>query len=323
MTMRIDGMQLTMPTLTMPPLPATAPANAAAADGPSGSFESTPVGAPSTSQRRGIDQAVQGVTMLQDPDLGFWPSFLSGKRYQDLDLPLNGKTEPGRLDTGIWVPHVRQGALGDCWFMGTLASLALAKDPKWHPAIRRIDEDNVALKFGDREVGVSDQLPVKRDGKLLFARQNTPHFTATWPVYYEKAAAAIRGSYGALDGGWPSEAFEMLLGTAPKDVATPADILGYIGTAFDAGLPVAVTTRPDQTELMDSVKLHSNHTYAVRKMVTITRDGTPEVGVKLWNPWGGEHPIALTQQQFEALADSVTTPEESFGWSNRRGIVPT
>lgn len=268
-----------------------------------------------SSSDAGAEQALDGVTMLQDPDLSFWPSFLAGRRYEDVELPLTGRTEPGAFDKGIWVPHIRQGALGDCWYMGALASLALAKDPKYHPAIRRIDEDTVALKFGDREVGISDMLPIRRDGKLAFGRQNAPHFNATWPAYYEKAAAAIRGSYGALDGGWPSEAFEMILGTAPRQVDRPADIVGYVGASLEAGLPVAITTRPDQSELMDEVGIASNHTYAVRKMVTISRTGEPVVAVKLWNPWGAEHPRALTAEQLEAVADSVTTPEETFGWN--------
>lgn len=308
---------LTMPALT----PSSARAETPAARQPrAATLLASPAAA---TGRRGVDQALEGVTMLRDPDLSFWPSFLSGKRWEDGTLPLSGRDEPGRLDNGVWVPHVRQGALGDCWFMGTLAAMALAKDPKWHPAIRRIDDETVALKFGDREVGLSDDLPTRRDGKLAYARPNGPRFEATWPVYYEKAAAAMRGSYRALDGGWPSEAFEMMFGTAPKRIDRPSDIIAYMDRAVEEGLPVAVTTRPNQTALMDEVNLKSNHTYAVRKIVTTgPRDGSA-VYVKLWNPWGTEHPQVLTPQQFEQLTDSVTTPVEEFRWNSRRGILPS
>ncbi len=319
MSMRIES-----PVLTMPSLP-TAPTETVATR-----FRETklvprfrpanPLGG-SDAPAPGTDQARQGVTMLEDPKLGFWPSFITGKHYRDVDeLPLTGRTECGVLDDEVWVPHVRQGALGDCWFMGTLASMALAGDSKYHPGIRRIDDEHVALRFGDREFGVEDDLPYNRDGKLLYARQNGPHFAATWPVYYEKAAASLMGGYKALAGGWPSQAFELLLGEAPRHVRPPADIVGYVSKALDAGLPVAVTTRSSQSELMDDVKLHSNHTYAVRKVLERTgADGEARVGVKLWNPWGGEHPTVLTPEQFEAVLDSVTTPDEAFGW---HGITP-
>ena len=315
MTLRIEG-----PGLNMPALPAS---NVEEASNPflSTKFEPKFRRTGNGPSERGASQAAQGVTMLTDPKLSFWPPFLSGKRYEDADqLPLTG--DPKSFDKDYWVPHVRQGALGDCWFMGTLAAMALAKDPQYHPAIRRIDDEHVAVKFGDREFGVGDDLPFNRKDKLLYARQNAPHFEATWPIYYEKAAASLMGGYKALDGGWPEEAFELMLGTDVKDVARPADVFGYIGAAVEAGLPVAVTTRSTQTDLMTGVKLHSNHTYAVRKMQTFDVDGQPTLGVKLWNPWGAEHPKVLTVEQFQALCDTVTTPRETFGWGGR-GVVPS
>jgi hypothetical protein len=318
MTMRIDA-----PRLTMPALPTTAPAAPAA---PS-VFAETKVAPrfrpinPSGPSGPGTEQAAQGVTMLKDPKLSFWPSFLSGKKYQDVDqLPLTGERACGTLDDEIWVPHVRQGALGDCWFMGTLAAMALASDATYHPGIRRIDDEHVAVRFGDREFGIEDDLPFNRNGKMLYARPNAPHFEATWPVYYEKAAASIVGGYDKLEGGWPSEAFELLLGEAPTHVRAPNDKVGYVKAALDAGLPVAVTTPSSQSELMDDVKIHSNHTYAVRKVLQLNEAGEPErVGIKLWNPWGGEHPRVLSPEEFEAVVDSVTTPEEAFGWN---GVTP-
>lgn len=311
MTLRVDG-----PGLNMPTLPS---ANVVEETNPFASTRIEPRYRPTGdgAGEAGASQAAQGVTMLADPKLSFWPPFLSGKRYKDVDeLPLTGN--PESFDKDIWVPHVRQGALGDCWFMGTLAAMALATDPQYQPAIRRIDDEHVALKFGNREVGIGDDLPFRRDGKLLYARQNQPHFEATWPIYYEKAAAAIAGGYGALNGGWPSEAFELLLGTAPRNVRTPGKVVDYIGDALEAGLPVTVTTRSSQTDLMTDVNLHSNHTYAVRKVLTLNEAGEPEkLGIKLWNPWGHEHPNVLSPEQLQALCDSVTTPKETFGWGSR------
>ncbi len=315
MTLRIDGHA----ALNMPALPA---ANVVEEPNPFIATKVDPKFRPAGDvAETGASQAAQGVTMLKDPKLSFWPPFLSGKRYKDVDeLPLTGN--PESFDKDYWVPHVRQGALGDCWFMGTLAAMALAKDPQYHPAIRRIDDEHVALRFGSREVGIGDDLPFRRDGKLLYARQNAPHFEATWPIYYEKAAASLMGGYKALDGGWPEDAFELLLGTDVKDVQVPRNVVDYIGTALDAGLPVAVTTRSTQTDLMTDVKLHSNHTYAVRKVLTLNEVGEPtRLGIKLWNPWGDEHPRILSPEQFSALCDSVTTAKETFGWGSR-SIVP-
>ncbi len=312
MTVHIDGHRLTMPAL---------PVSTTAASSPLVATSVAPRFRPINPSGPGTEQAAQGVTMLKDPKLGFWPPFLTGKHYRDVDeLPLTGKREPGRLDDEIWVPHVRQGALGDCWFMGTLASMALAGDAQYHPGIRRIDDEHVAVRFGDREFGIEDDLPFNRKGKMLYARQNAPHFEATWPIYYEKAAASILGGYDKLDGGWPSEAFELLLGTKPTEIAKPSNVISYVEGALASGLPVAVTTRSSQSELMDEVKIHSNHTYAVRKIITRDDDGeAPRIGIKLWNPWGGEHPRVLSPEEFEAVLDSVTTPKEAFGW---HGVSP-
>lgn len=316
MSVRIDSPRLNMPAL--PPVSRSAATSPFVATKESPRFR--PIN-PSGPSGPATEQAAQGVTMLKDPKLGFWPSFVTGKRYRDVDeLPLTGTRECGTLDDEIWVPHVRQGALGDCWFMGTLASMALAGDSQYHPGIRRIDDEHVAVRFGDREFGIEDDLPFNRNGKMLYARQNGPHFDATWPVYYEKAAASLLGGYGKLEGGWPSEAFELLLGEAPAHVRAPADKVGYVRAALDAGLPVAVTTPSSQSELMDEVKIHSNHTYAVRKVLQLNEVGEPErVGIKLWNPWGAEHPRVLSVEEFEAVLDSVTTPKEAFGWN---GVTP-
>lgn len=311
MTLRIDGHRLTMPTL---------PVATSEVPSPFVATKTSPRFRPINPSGPGAEQAAQGVTMLEDPKLGFWPTFISGKRYKDVDeLPLTGERECGTLDDEIWVPHVRQGALGDCWFMGTLAAIALAGDATYHPGIRRIDDEHVALRFGTREFGVEDDLPFNRAGKMLYARPNAPHFDATWPVYYEKAAASLLGGYRNLNGGWPAEAFELLLGTKPTAVGMPSNVVTYMADALEAGLPVAVTTGSEQTGLMDDVKIHSNHTYAVRRIITRGDAGeAPQVGIKLWNPWGGEHPILLTPEQFVEVCDSVTTPKEVFGWNGVR-----
>jgi hypothetical protein len=308
--------------LTMPKIPVseTVPAKPRFTDPVTKRFmPMNPIGGPSA-PTPGTDQAREGVTMLKDPKLSILPAFIDGKRYKDMSKqPLTGDCKDGaRLDEEIWVPHVAQGALGDCWFMGTLASMALAKDSKYHPGIRRIDDEHVAVKFGDRLYGVTDDLPMNtRKEKFLYGRINKPHFQATWPAYYEKAAAALVGGYKKLDGGWPREAFGIILGQEPREVALPQSISKYINAAVEAGLPVAVTTKSSQTEQMDDAKLHSNHTYAVRTVKLGTADGQSETKIKLWNPWGDSHPRYISAQEFVDLCDTVTTPNEWFGWGGR------
>lgn len=311
-------LQAPVTATTLPGKPGAGAARAAAAAAPAAPKGDGP-------KPQGVGDATEAVRMLEDPRLSLLPSFLTGVKYKEHDdLPIEGTVKEGRLDKPVWLPHVRQGKLGDCWYMGTQAAIALAEGERFKLGVRRLDEDHVAVRFGGGEVGLKDTLPTRRDGKLAYARANTPHFSATWPVWYEKAAAAERGSYKSLEGGWPREAFELILGSAPKRIDQPGDLFQYMHEARGAGQPVAVTTRSSQSALMEQVGIYANHTYAVRKMIVRPGNGKDAdiVGVKLWNPWGGEHPKVLSYEQFQSVADSITTADEFFHWGGTRGDRP-
>mmetsp|Transcript_12658 Transcript_12658/g.46756 ORF Transcript_12658/g.46756 Transcript_12658/m.46756 type:complete len:723 (-) Transcript_12658:215-2383(-) len=123
---------------------------------------------------------------------------------------------------------VLQGALGDCWFVSALASLAefngghmlkaLFDDP-----VRR-GQYTVNLCVGGvwRKVVVDDRLPgtrgrsawrgsqhMRRPAQLLYCRTARKQL---WASLVEKAYAKYCGSYEALGGGWANEAFEVLTG---------------------------------------------------------------------------------------------------------------
>lgn len=120
------------------------------------------------------------------------------------------------LFNGIEPSDLAQGALGDCWLLAALSSLAE------HPnAIRRCFvqlERSVRGKYSVRMydagkklwqvVLVDDRIPTN-GGKPVFA---VPQGGEVWAVIMEKAFAKFFGSYGSLNGGHGIWAWQALTG---------------------------------------------------------------------------------------------------------------
>lgn len=208
---------------------------------------------------------------------------------------------------------LRQGALGDCWLMVSLAGVAEV-DPD---LLRRNVQKNpngtyTVTLYPDGpddpvDVTVSGYLPVDESGGVLYGRgaDDRPN----WASIYEKAAAALprNGSYDAIDGrhvlkfltgqaGWPKPGIKLITGKgtstiihllryppthAPGGMSAipPVDMAGLlrddIAHALDEGRPVMASTG---LVVPSSPKgLRARHSYVV-----VAVDGD-EVTVR--NPW--------------------------------------
>ena len=125
-------------------------------------------------------------------------------------------SDPKMYSDGIDPGDVSQGALGNCYFLAVLSSMA--EFPNRIKALIETPEVNSAgiylLKFFvngvETSVIVDDYLPVhKGTKKLAFAQSDKQEL---WVSLLEKGWAKLHGSYAATSGGLPDFAANHLAG---------------------------------------------------------------------------------------------------------------
>jgi hypothetical protein len=117
---------------------------------------------------------------------------------------------------GVNPRDIIQGAIGDCYFLSTVA--AIAEFPK---RIEKLFVSKTANPYGAyavricdmgewQEIILDDQFPCYPDNKTLaFARENGPEL---WALLLEKAWAKLYGSYVNIEGGLTRECLHDLTG---------------------------------------------------------------------------------------------------------------
>ena len=141
---------------------------------------------------------------------------------QALQTPLNWKrpTDMGYnallFESGVRPNDVLQGALGNCWLLSAMASLA---ERSWR--VRRLFRETSTNPSGRyhvtlykdglrRTYTIDDLLPVTVDGTAPYCARGRNG--KLWPSLLEKAMAKAHGSYAALKAGYSHEAFLDLTG---------------------------------------------------------------------------------------------------------------
>jgi calpain len=214
---------------------------------------------------------------------------------------------------GTEAGDVRQGGLGDCYFLGALSIIANSQDRlmRIFPTIRKelqvtpsplryiacfggtktvFDQEYNAEgiyavrfhRYGEtRIVVVDDYLPCDSNGWPVYAQ---PPATSAeiWPLIVEKAYAKLNGSYEMIVGGDEAEALAELSGGVPYNQLslqqiTPADAERMIE---DHSILVGASRKLKGT----FSGLIGNHAYSVLKTVKIPRLDLHLV--QLRNPWG-------------------------------------
>ncbi|CAM9568049.1 unnamed protein product [Pylaiella littoralis] len=189
----------------------------------------------------------------------------------------------GESGGGFKPQDIRQGAVGDCWFLAGLAVVSERPD-----LIGRVVGGNGPLAddsgcyevnlFKDgrwERVVVDSWLPCKDPAKLKGKEKGLDHLPAfakasnhqTWPCIVEKAFAKQHGSYDAISGGHVSEAFEALTGAPTETIMLDNDdsecnwakLLSF----SQAGFPMGCATAWDPSRGLRDVGLVSTHAYSV------------------------------------------------------------
>ena len=143
---------------------------------------------------------------------------VSWRRFDEL-WP-SERLPPSASDLAASALSVDQGAVGDCYFLGPLSSLASAKPHlvRWlfvattSSEAAQVGGDRVGLRFyvhgAWQTVTVDTLLPCRADGRPLFSGRSGPG----WAALLEKGYAKLAGSYAALDGGRAVETLVELTG---------------------------------------------------------------------------------------------------------------
>jgi hypothetical protein len=243
-------------------------------------------------------------------------------------------------DYGFRATDLRQGGVGDCWFMSALAVVA-----ERHDLIARLFADTAINSAGcyslrfflDGEwcsVLVDDRLPVTDaprraalafEGKLAFSRcgdgSSGPSGQMLWACLLEKAYAKAHGSYKSTSGGEIQEALLDLTGA-------PCLSVNFNEGSFDSELlwrsmqewkrlelPMGCATSGDDTGELREMGLCGSHAYSVLSVreITLRDDHQHHFG------GGGGGGGGLRTERLVHVRNPHGVGEWNGDWSDRSG----
>ena len=209
---------------------------------------------------------------------------------------------------GIDVSDIKQGSVGDCYFLAALTSIANIQPDFITQNIRQNTDNTYTVGFHKisipskrvlydekgpyyqaiRETAkycVDNELP-QWYGNNLYARgENSGEL---WAALYEKAYAAYKGgSYDDINGGTIATAYFDLLGVTSKthkhQGSIETTLYNTIQTALDNKNPVAVGIGPDENGAhLSEEGLVYNHAYSV--LDVFEQEGVKYITLR--NPYG-------------------------------------
>jgi calpain-15 len=208
------------------------------------------------------------------------------------------------FNDGVSPDDIKQGELGDCYFLSVLAALA-----EWPHRIERLlvsqdcnDQCIYGVRICDmgewREVLLDDQIPVHPDdGRPVFSSGNGNEL---WVLLLEKAWAKMYGSYGKIVAGLTREVLHDLTSAPVKCFFTDElneeekegmwhDILDgdKKNYCMTCGAKDLSGDGRDDLGDNDDIGIVPNHAYSLLAAHEVTtKYGQTERLVELRNPWG-------------------------------------
>jgi hypothetical protein len=213
---------------------------------------------------------------------------------------------------------IRQGSVGDCYLVASLASLAQSDPTVLEQMITSLGDGTYAVRFfRDGQavyVRIDADLPVNSSGDLVYAALTAD--SELWVALVEKAYAYFRtggNSYSSLDSGWMGTVYQEITNISSVSRGTSgqsADLVSYITEELNAGH--ALTAGSKSTA---SGPIVGSHAYMIQSIET-TDSGT---FITVYNPWGCDGKsydsnssdgllrlsLATFQSQFSALAECL------------------
>ncbi|MCC7072090.1 MAG: hypothetical protein IT383_12250 [Deltaproteobacteria bacterium] len=223
--------------------------------------------------------------------------------------PLSGPLFVGGPDPRT----IKQGELGDCWLLAACDALCATNPQRLRDMIRDNGDGSYTVSFQrfdherqryvSEEVTVTNQVYVKPGyggDKPLYGSSLAGD---TWFPILEKAYAKWKGGYEGVNGGYPFEAFEAMLGAAGRhyDCETmPREALWAALNKKSKAKEAMVTWSRVETPTLPFANsgLASDHAYSV--LGTVEKNG--ERYVKVRNPWAS-NPWAAQNNRLGIVAD--------------------
>jgi Ca2+-binding RTX toxin-like protein len=192
------------------------------------------------------------------------------------------------------VNDIKQGLVGDCWFLSTLSGVA-RRDPLYlQHSIVDLGDSTYAVRLNNWVTGktvylrVDGDLPVDSAGNLAYARLGTGN--STWAALMEKAYTWVRGNnldqvnpfYNVVNGGFPEEAAMALglgINAGANSFNTANDMGTWVSSQLLAGQDVVLCTpkTPANPQLVGS------HCYLIYGAY---KNSGGQWIIQLRNPWG-------------------------------------
>ena len=126
-----------------------------------------------------------------------------------------GNQTPKIFEKNIEPGDIKQGQLGDCWFMSALACLAENPELVQRLFVTKTYQHDGCYRLRLCKNGIwvnvtiDDYFPCSVKGGPIFSRA---HGNEMWVLLLEKAYAKLHGNYYTLRGGFASEGFSDLTG---------------------------------------------------------------------------------------------------------------
>jgi len=202
--------------------------------------------------------------------------------YQDIDGEV--------FVDGAEMTDVNQGAVGDCYLMAALASLAKNSPETLQNMITDNENGTYTVHFGGEmgDVTVDDDFAVNQFDNPLYAQTGDDANPELWVAIIEKAFAQGEGSFDSIVGGWANEALAELTGQDNFTIASPGS---FSPEALQAALDnkqsvTASSVAGDSGKKGDLPSgIVRNHAYVVND---VRQNENGEWEVQVYNPWGSD-----------------------------------
>ncbi len=250
-----------------------------------------------------------------------WGLITDKYHYRPVYRPFAGSISPDGISPG----DIQQGALGDCYFLAALASVAQQHPEVIWNAIKDNGDGTYTVIFHQDgkpiQITVDNEFPVTEDNNGQPTLDPAYAYTGStpqelWPLIMEKAYAQLDGnSYPRIEGGWPGDAVELLTGRPPLrldlSASTPQETqarLQELQNFINDGHYLTAATRPKG--LLENTKGWPKNVVPLHAY-SIERVDVENGLIYLRNPWGsGRTPAPMTLEEFNTYY-SYTTVNQS------------
>jgi len=251
----------------------------------------------------GADRSLNG-DRINDPAVN------SGQTY---------KTFAGRAlfaSAGPAATDIRQGYLGDCYYLAGLSAIAKDSPQTLRDYIVDFDDGTYGVRLGNNFYRVDNDLPVHSSGSTNPAYAGFGAEGSMWVAIAEKAFAHYRtgaNSYGSIEGGWGVEA-NLAFGatsTGNRDFlsyGSAAALADQIYNQWSNNNAITIGFLSVRTTAGSTAPLIMSHMYTV---MSVVRDGAGTVtSLVLRNPWAVDG-TGNDGNYYDGLV--TVTPDQIYG----------